>query len=86
MKHEIFVKRLNSGKRCSYVYSKGDVQGLIETWLYNNCIILTWEEAERGKQYDENSYLKDEKHKFNTVEELIQFLDTNNITITDFNS
>ncbi len=84
MKLETFIKRLENGKMNNYVYEKDIYQGIIQTWIYEGKYILTWEEAEDGKQYDENLYTKDERYEFNNVEELLEYLKKESISPESF--
>lgn len=60
MDKEKFISKIQSRKRCSYIYNENERNentGLIQVWLYNGQIILTWEESPAGLQYDESPIL-----------------------------
>jgi hypothetical protein len=75
---------LNARKRANYVYNTDFNQGLIEIWIYNNKYVLTWEECKHGDQFNENRYIKDERHMFDSFESLNEFLEAKGINIEAF--
>lgn len=84
---EKFIKKIQSGKACNYIYEvneRNENTGLIAVWLYNNLIVLTWEECPEGQQFDESTYSKDKVHHFNNFEELDAFFEDNNILYGNF--
>ena len=89
MNQEELITKIQSGETCHYIYKENERNentGLIKVWLYNNQIILTWEECPVGMQYDESLYSKDDMHHFNSFEELEVFFNDHNILYTDFSS
>lgn len=89
MNKEKFISKIESRKRCSYIYNENERNentGLIQVWLYNGQIILTWEESPAGLQYDESTYSRDEVHNFNSFEELDTFFNDYNLSYSNFSS
>jgi hypothetical protein len=43
-----------------------------------------WEECPAGEQYDESTYTRDERHAFESVEQLIAFLTREGLRPEDF--
>ena len=58
--------------------------GLIATWRHENIFVLTWEECADGDQYDEDNYTRDEVHHFQTVDDVLRFLEENALDATQF--
>lgn len=71
---DAFVRRLRSGKRVSRTYRAGELTGLIEAWPHDGRFVLTWEECRDGDQYDEHAYTRDERHQFDTADEVLDFV------------
>lgn len=87
MNREKFITKIQSHKSCHYIYQENERNentGLINVWLYNGKIILTWEECPPGLIYDESTYTKDELHNFNSFEELEAFFNDNNLAYSNF--
>jgi hypothetical protein len=74
MTADTFVARIESGKANNLVYSAGGKEGLVSVWKHESSYILTWEECPAGEQYDESTYTRNERHRFGSVEQLIDFL------------
>lgn len=89
MNQEKFINKIQLGKTCHYIYKvneRNENSGLIQVWVHDNQIILTWEECPEGLQYDESSYSKDEVHNFNNFKELDDFFNDHNILYLKFKS
>ncbi|MCS4300675.1 MULTISPECIES: hypothetical protein [Chryseobacterium] len=89
MNREKFISKIQSHKSCYYIYNENEQNentGLIKVWLYNDQIILTWEECPTGFVDDESTYTKDELHNFNSFEELEVFFNDNNLFYSNFKS
>jgi hypothetical protein len=89
MNKEKFISKIQSGQTYHYIYNENERNentGIIKVWLYNNEIILTWEECPKGLQYDESSYSKDEVHNFSSFDDLDKFFNINNIFYINFKS
>ena len=84
MKLESFIKRLENHKAVNYCYHNDLAEGIISIWKYNHKYVLTWEECVIGNQYNENAYIKDEKHEFAEIGKLLEFLDRNSLRVDDF--
>ncbi len=86
MNREKFISKIQSHKTCYYIYNENERNentGLINVGLYNDRIILTWEECPSGLVYDEPSYTKDELYSF---EKLEPFFNDNNLFYSNFKS
>ena len=46
--------------------------------------MLTWEECADGDVYNEQNYTRDEVHQFQTVDDVLRFLDSNALDATQF--
>ena len=79
-----FKKRLETGKSWSLTYDNEKLQGLVEVWKYGEVFVLTWEECIAGQQYDESEYLKDERHEFNSLRELMNFIEEHGFEVSSF--
>ena len=79
-----FIDRIQAGKANSFTYASGGTEGLVSTWKYEDMLILTWEECPAGKQYDESTYTRDERHQFATVDEVLTFLRQNGLKPESF--
>lgn len=79
-----FLSRLESGKSWSLIYKNKDRQGLVEVWRHGGWFIVTWEECPHGQQYDEAEYTRDERYQFDSGEELMAFLEANNLDLKSF--
>lgn len=84
MSPETFRKRLEEGKYNNLLYAAEDREGLISVWKHQGRYILTWEECTKGEQYDESSCTRDERYFLASVDEVIQFLVENSLTIEAF--
>lgn len=72
---EGFHERLRAGTVVNCVYRAGELAGLISAWRYESAFVLTWEECRDGDQYNEESYTRDERHRFATTEEVLAFVE-----------
>jgi hypothetical protein len=84
MTREGFLKRLQAGKSVRSGYHKDEFEGLISAWLHGSLFILTWEECPRGDAFNEHLYTRDERHLFETAEELLAFVEERGYTAADF--
>jgi len=83
MDKKVFLEKIET-KGCSYIYTNGNLTGLVNVYTYEDLIVLTWEECPIGEQYDESLYTKDEVHHFKTVEEIEVFFKKRNINYSLF--
>jgi hypothetical protein len=74
MMPEQFITRLRNGKTVNCTYHRADLAGLMSAWKYEERFILTWEECRDGDQYNEHAYTRDERHEFDTPEQLLAFV------------
>jgi hypothetical protein len=70
-----FLRWLHSGKTVNCVYSSSGLARLISAWPNNGVFVLTWEECREGEQYNEQNFTRDERHQFDTAEELLAFVE-----------
>jgi hypothetical protein len=77
-------RRLEGGEGVSAVFSHGSTESLINIWKLGARYILTWEEAPQGRQFDESQYTKDERHEFQSAEEIPAFLKKHSIPLDLF--
>ena len=84
MNSQSFEERLRMGKVNCLVYSKDGKDGLISVWINNSSFILTWEECPKGKQYDESTYTRDDRHVFSNYSDLLFFLKKQNLQLNQF--
>ena len=84
MNSQSFEERLRMGKVNCLVYSKDGKDGLISVWINNSSFILTWEECPKGKQYDESTYTRDDRHVFSNYSDLLFFLKEQNLQLNQF--
>ena len=75
MSREGFLDRLKSAKAVNCTYQSGEFCGLISVWFHDRAFVLTWEECKAGDQYNEQSYTRDENHRFQTAEEVLAFVE-----------
>ncbi|HVK14625.1 MAG TPA: hypothetical protein VM597_38155 [Gemmataceae bacterium] len=69
-----FLRRLRSGEVVNCLYRKGELAGLISGWPHAGAFVLTWEECRDGDQFNENAYTRDERHRFETAEQVLAFV------------
>jgi hypothetical protein len=84
MTTEEFLRRLGAGKVVNCTYQRAELTGLISTWAHKGQFILTWEECQAGRQYDEHAYTRDEQHVFDTAEEVLAFVEQSGIPASEF--
>jgi len=84
MTHKTFEERLEIGKVNHLVYTSNGREGLVSVWKYQSEYILTWEECPAGKQYDESSYCRDDRHTFSCPDDISIFLSRNGLDINSF--
>jgi hypothetical protein len=77
-------KRMSLGKAIQYRYHDGDRVGLVNVWRHEDRFVLTWEECLEGDQANESNYLKDDRHRFQTVDEVVDFLKRHDLPIEKF--
>lgn len=70
-----FLRRLRSGKSVNCVYRAGALVGLISAWPHSGGYVLTWEECWEGDQYNEQDYTRDERHCFESAEEVLRYVE-----------
>jgi hypothetical protein len=70
-----FLRRLDAGVVVNCRYRAGELAGLISAWRYAGAFVLTWEECRDGDQYNEESYTRDERHRFATAGEVLAFVE-----------
>jgi hypothetical protein len=75
MSPEGFVQRLRDAKAVNCTYQRGGNEGLISAWAHDGRFVLTWEECSAGRQYDESTYTRDERHEFATAEQVLAFVE-----------
>ncbi len=79
-----FLNRLRAGKVVNCTYRRSDLSGHISAWAYGNKFVLTWEECRDGDQYNEQAYIRDERHEFHTVEDVLAFVEQNGHPVSAF--
>ena len=84
MSSDGFLRRLKTGKVVNCIYRQGELSGLISTWAYGGSFIITWEECRHGDQYNENAYAKDDRHIFETAEEVLAFVEQAGYPASEF--
>lgn len=84
MTPETFTNRIERGLSNHFTYSDGEKNGLISVWKHEKDIVLTWEECPKGEQLNENTYTRDERHLFSTIEELLAFFAMHDLEMTCF--
>jgi hypothetical protein len=81
---EKIQKIVESGGTAAATFWRGELQSLIEVWRYEGKIILTWEEAPDGAQYDESRYTRDERHVFDRIDSALAFLEVHSVPRAEF--
>jgi hypothetical protein len=84
MEIETFINRIKNQLVNNLIYQASYLEGLISVWKNQNSIILTWEECPIGEQYNEHLYTRDDRHVFETIDELFKFLTANNVDANSF--
>lgn len=84
MTPETFESRLNTGRSNHHIYRMADTEGKVSVWKYEQNYILTWEECPTGRQYDDSTYTRDERHTFDSLAALLSFLSEYNLSPEDF--
>ncbi|MEN2773569.1 hypothetical protein ABCY62_00660 [Acetivibrio clariflavus] len=84
MTRDGLIKRLQAGKAVNFKYSKNGLCGIVNIWRYNDKYIITWEECEDGNQCNESSFTKDERYEFESIDEVIRFIDEHCFDIDNF--
>ena len=84
MKMETFEIRLEGGKANNFIYSKNGKEGLVSIWKHGSSFIITFEECNKGDQFNEAGYTRDERHEFSNLKKAIEFLLENNFSPTEF--
>jgi hypothetical protein len=79
-----FLRRLRSGKAVNCVYRAGELAGLISAWPHGGAFVLTWEECRDGDQYNEHAYSRDERHQFETAEQVLAFAEQAGYPASEF--
>lgn len=79
-----FVDGILRGETYAHLYSCDDSRGLIQVWQYRDVFILTWEECPDGMQYDEDSYTRDERMEFSSIDSMLAFFEANQLTTSSF--
>ena len=75
---------VHSGGVASATFWRKELESLVQVWCHEGRIILTWEEAADGAQYDENRYTKDERHVFDGIDAALAFLDQHGVPFSEF--
>jgi hypothetical protein len=79
------IRRIvESGGVAAATFWREKLQSLVEVWRHEGRIILTWEEAPDGAQYDESRYTKDERHVFDSIGEALAFLEQHGVPFSEF--
>jgi hypothetical protein len=65
-------------------YKVGELIGLISAWPHGGAFVLTWEECRDGDQYNEHAYTRDQRHTFETAEDLLAFVEANGYPASAF--
>ncbi|WDE10007.1 hypothetical protein [Thalassomonas haliotis] len=84
MNIEKFTKKVVHGDGAQWNYAVDKTEGLVSVWVHGGDFILTWEEYPEGSFHDESEYIKDEHHQFNSLNELLSFMDKNAIPLSGF--
>ena len=84
MRPEAFFRRLENNKENYCKYNRKGLIGMISVWKYESIYVLNWEEFKEDDFYNENEYTKDEHHEFGSIDELIDFLSKNSLSIESF--
>ncbi|MGC4006342.1 MAG: hypothetical protein QM811_25765 [Pirellulales bacterium] len=84
MSPEGFLARLSAGKTVHCVYHTGNLEGLVSAWRLEDRYMLTWEECEKGDQFNENTYTRDERWEFESPEEVLSFIEQAGYPATRF--
>ena len=84
MRLEAFIKRLLSGKVCSFTYITEGLEGGVEVHRHEDVFVLTWEEFPIGGFFDESRYTRDEVHRFASIDEVLAFLGSAGLDVTRF--
>lgn len=84
MSSEGFLRRLRTGKVVNCTYRRDELSGLISAWPHGGGFVLTWEECRDGDQYDEHAYTRDERHVFETAEDVLTFVEQAGYPASDF--
>lgn len=74
MSSDGFLLRLRSGKQVNCNYRAGELTGMISAWPHGGGFILTWEECRDGDQFNEQAYTRDERHQFETAEQVLVYV------------
>ena len=84
MTRETFRKRLESGKSNHSIFEAPGREGVVTVWIHQGSYVLTWEECPPGEQYNEHLYTRDERHLFETLDDLLAFLDRRGLPLDQF--
>jgi ABC-type taurine transport system substrate-binding protein len=84
MTTEEMRRAIEAGETVSVVFWREQLQSIIQIWKYEGSIILTWEEAPDGAQYDESRYTKDWRRVFSSVEQVFSFLASHSLEVGPF--
>jgi len=84
MNSDSFKRCLENGKGVAAVFNKKEKQVLINVWKLKDVFILTWEECPRGEQFDESSYTRDDRHEFDSVDDVCKFLEKESVGFATF--
>lgn len=81
---EQIAHRLTQGKGVTAVFDGLDSQTLVNIWPLSGKFVVTLEECAPGSQFDEASYLRDERHILGSVDEISDFLSAQNLSVDKF--
>jgi hypothetical protein len=84
MDMETFLARLHRGRANSYTYCSPDVLGQIDVYQTNQQYVVQWEECDPEDYFDDARIWKMETHQFETVDQMLDFLDGNALPIGEF--
>ena len=76
---------LTAGETLELIIDHEASQSLVKVWMYEGEYVLTWEQCPNGMQYDEPSYLRDERHVFANQADLMDFIDGEEVKMIAFN-
>ena len=77
-------KRIEAGKSVDFEYVGDGASGLIKLWTRGEAIVLTWEEAPSGRVFDESAYTRDERREFSSVEDALDYLDSQGVDLSQW--
>jgi len=79
-----FINRLQNRRPVVYKYKDGELVGQVNIWFHLDKYNCSWEECRDGDQYNEDSYTRDFVREFDSIDDVIEFLRTENLSPTVF--